>query len=292
MQASESKASTPEVSFEFFPPNSEEMNERLWKTIRRLECLDPTFVSVTYGADGSTRERTHRVVTRIQDETRLNAVPHLTCVAATREEIDAVARQYWDAGLRRIVALRGDPPKGTGDYQPHPGGYAYASDLVEGLKRIGDFDIAVACYPEGHPAAPSQQFDIDYLKRKVDAGASRAISQFFFENDVFLRFRDRCVAAGIDVPIVPGIIPVTNFQQLQKFSAMCGASVPDWLAKRFEGLEEDVETRKLIAANIAIEQVEGLQREGVNAFHFYTLNRAELTYAICHALGRRERAAA
>ena len=183
-------------------------------------------------------------------------------------------------------------PKGTDTYEPHPDGYAYASDLVAGLQRIGDFDITVACYPEGHPAAASREIDLSYLKRKVDAGASRALSQFFFDNDVFLRFRDRCVAAGIDVPIVPGIFPVTNFVQLQKFAAMCGAAVPDWLARRFEGLEEDAETRKLIAASIAIEQVEGLQREGVDAFHFYTLNRAELTYAICHALGRRESAAA
>ena len=288
MPARFSGPQSPEVSFEFFPPNTEEMHEKLWATVRRLESLNPSFVSVTYGADGSTRERTHNVVSRIQSETNLNAVPHLTCVAATREEIDAIAADYWKAGLRRIVALRGDPPKGAEKYEPHPDGYAYASDLVAGLKRIGDFDISVACYPEGHPAAPSRQFDLVYLKRKIDAGATRAISQFFFDNDVFLRFRDRCAAVGIDVPIVPGIIPVTNFKQLQKFSAVCGATVPNWLAERFDGLDDDPQTRKLIAASTAIEQVEGLQREGVDAFHFYTLNRAELTYAICHALGLRQ----
>jgi methylenetetrahydrofolate reductase (NADPH) len=292
MPASLTAIVSPEVSFEFFPPNSQDMDRKLWATIRRLECLDPAFVSVTYGADGSTRERTHRVVSRIKDETSLNAVPHLTCVAATREEIDEIATRYWEAGFRRIVALRGDPQKGSGTYIPHPRGYAYACDLVEGLQRIGDFEITVACYPEGHPAAPSRQFDLDNLKRKVDAGASRAITQFFFDNDVFLRFRDHCAAARINVPIVPGIIPVTNFVQLRKFAAACGSTVPNWLAKRFEGLEDDADTRKLIAASTAIEQVEGLQREGVGAFHFYTLNRAELTYAICHALGRRQRAAA
>lgn len=279
------------VSFEFFPPKTEKMEQTLWRSIDRLKALQPDFVSVTYGADGSTRERTHRIVKRILDETALTAVPHLTCVGASRAEIDAIARGYWDDGIRHIVALRGDPPQGEREYRPRADGYAYALDLVHGLNAVADFDISVACYPEVHPEAPSAAFDLDYLKRKVDAGASRAITQFFFDNDDYLRFRDRAAAAGVNVPIVPGIMPVTNFTQLRRFAAGCGATVPAWMAERFAGLEDDAETRKLIAASIAIEQVEQLKREGAPGFHFYTLNRAELTYAICHAIGVREPAA-
>lgn len=277
----------PQLSFEFFPPKTDKMEATLWSSIRRLEELKPRFVSVTYGADGSTRERTHRIVTRIAKETSLTAVPHLTCVGASRSEIRKVAERYRDAGLDHVVALRGDPPQDAERYEPHPEGYAYARDLVEGLKSVHDFEVSVACYPEVHPEAPSTQFDLDYLKRKVDAGASRAITQFFFDNETFLRFRDRAHAAGVDVPIIPGIMPVTNFTQLKKFAAGCGANVPEWLERRFDGLEDDPETRKLIAASVGVDQVENLEREGVDGFHFYTLNRAELTYAICHALGFR-----
>jgi methylenetetrahydrofolate reductase (NADPH) len=281
-----------QVSFEFFPPHSEQMQETLWKSIQRLQPLAPNFVSVTYGADGSTRERTHDVVERIVNETDLTVAPHLTCVDARREEIDDIAREYWDMGIRHLVALRGDPPAGSGKYLPTPGGYAYASDLVAGLRKVADFDISVAAYPEVHPEAPSPEFDLDNLKRKLDAGASRAITQFFFDTGLFLRFRDRCAAAGIESPIVPGILPITRFSQMTKFAAHCGASVPDWLRKRFEGLDDDTETRNLIAANVAIEQVQRLQAEGVDEFHFYTLNRSELTVAICHALGIRPKQAA
>jgi methylenetetrahydrofolate reductase (NADPH) len=279
------------VSFEFFPPADEAMERTLWASIERLAPLAPRFVSVTYGADGSTRERTHNVVTRIQRETRLTAAPHLTCVGASRGEVLDIARRYWDRGVRHIVALRGDPPAGTTGYRPHPGGFAYAADLVAGLKTVGDFDISVAAYPEKHPEAPSAAFDIDVLKRKQDAGASRAITQFFFEPAVFLRFRDACAAAGVTMSIVPGILPITRFPQLTRFAARCGATVPAWLQQRFEGLDDDAETRKLIAAAVAIEQVARLVHEGVSEFHFYTLNRAELAYAICHAIGRRPVAA-
>jgi methylenetetrahydrofolate reductase (NADPH) len=278
------------VSFEFFPPKDEAMERTLWESIERLAPLSPRFVSVTYGADGSTRERTHNVVSRIQRETRLTAAPHLTCVDATREEVLEVAARYWDEGVRHIVALRGDPPAGNTGYTPHPGGFAYAADLVQGLRSVGDFEISVAAYPEKHPEAASAAFDIEVLKRKQDAGATRAITQFFFEPAVYLRFRDACVAAGITMAIVPGILPITRFPQLTRFAARCGASVPDWLEERFDGLEDDAETRKLIAAAVAIEQVARLRREGVEEFHFYTLNRAELAYAICHALGRRPQA--
>jgi methylenetetrahydrofolate reductase (NADPH) len=280
------------VSFEFFPPKTEKMEQTLWRSVERLRSLRPDFVSVTYGADGSTRDRTHSIVRRLQRENSLVTAPHLTCVGATRAEIRAIAQGYWDEGVRHIVALRGDPPQGSDGYTPHPDGYAYALDLVGGLKETADFDISVAAYPEVHPAAPSAEFDLDYLKAKIDAGASRAITQFFFETDVYLRFRERAVARGITVPIVPGILPITNFQQLTRFASTCGAAVPDWLAARFEGLEDDAETRQMIAASTAIEQVEALRREGVSEFHFYTLNRAELTYAICHALGLRQQAAA
>jgi methylenetetrahydrofolate reductase (NADPH) len=276
-----------EVSFEFFPPADSEMEATLWKSVERLAPLAPRFVSVTYGADGSTRERTHNVVTRIQRETPLVGAPHLTCIGASRGEVLDIARKYWDQGIRHLVALRGDPPRGQAQYVPHPDGFAYASELVAGLKSVADFDISVAAYPEVHPEASSASADLDNLKRKVDAGASRAITQFFYYPDVFLRFRDRCKAAGIEPAIVPGILPITRFPQVLKFAAMCGATVPDWLKERFNGLDDDPETRRLIAASVAIEQVQQLARHGVRDFHFYTLNRAELTYAICHALGVR-----
>lgn len=281
-----------EVSFEFFPPHTQKMEQTLWASVQRLKTLQPRFVSVTYGADGSTRERTHDIVERIVNETNLTAAPHLTCIGASRGEIDDIAREYWDMGIRHLVALRGDPPEGTGKYLPHPGGYAYASDLVAGLRNVAEFDISVAAYPEVHPEARSPQADLENLKRKLDAGANRAITQFFFDADLFFRFRDRAAAAGIDSHIVPGILPITRFPQLQKFAARCGATVPAWLADRFAGLDEDADTRQMIAASVAIEQVRALQSEGVNEFHFYTLNRAELTYAICHALGVRPAAAA
>ncbi len=275
------------VSFEFFPPRSEKMENDLWNAVKRLEPLAPRFVSVTYGAGGSTRDRTHNTVVRIMRETPIAAAAHLTCVAATRDEVDEVARHYWESGIRHIVALRGDPQEGETVYTPHPGGYAYAADLVAGLRRIADFEISVAAYPETHPSAASADADLDNLKRKVDAGASRAITQYFFDVDVYLEFVDRARAAGIDVPIVPGILPVTNFAQIVKFSGMCGASVPAWMADLFAGLDDDPETRKLVAATVAAEQCRALQAAGVNEFHFYTLNRADLAFAICHILGLR-----
>ncbi|MGI9224339.1 MAG: methylenetetrahydrofolate reductase [Woeseiaceae bacterium] len=275
------------VSFEFFPPHTEKMQETLWHSIQKLAPLHPDFVSVTYGADGSTRERTHDVVERIVKETNLTAAPHLTCIDATCGEIDDIAREYWDMGIRHLVALRGDPPKDADNHEPHPDGYAYASDLVAGLKKVADFDISVAAYPEVHPEAPNALFDLDNLKRKLDAGASRAITQFFFDTDAFLHFRERCATAGIESSIVPGILPITRFPQLTKFAEQCGATVPNWLAERFEGLDADPGTRQLIAASVAIDQVRRLQLEGIYEFHFYTLNRSELTYAICHALGVR-----
>jgi methylenetetrahydrofolate reductase (NADPH) len=275
------------VSFEFFPPGDAEMEATLWRSVQRLAPLAPRFVSVTYGADGSTRARTHQLVTRIQRETALTGAPHLTCVGASRGEILDIARQYRDQGIRHIVALRGDPPQGSAGYEPHPDGFAYAADLVAGLRGVADFDISVAAYPEVHPEAPSSQFDLDNLKRKLDAGASRAITQFFYDIEVFLRFRDRCAHAGIRAPIVPGILPITRFPQVLRFAARCGASIPCWLAERFQDLDDDAETRRLLAASVAIEQVQMLERHGVRDFHFYTLNRAELTYAICHALGVR-----
>jgi methylenetetrahydrofolate reductase (NADPH) len=279
----------PRVSFEFFPPKTAEMEEKLWQTITRLEWLAPRFVSVTYGAGGSTRERTHSTVVRIRHETRLEPAAHLTCVGASRDEIDAIATRYWSAGIRHIVALRGDPPAESGRYVPHEGGYAYAADLVAGLRRAGEFEISVAAFPEGHPEARSAAADLDNLKRKIDAGANRAITQFFFDVDVYLRFVERARAAGIDVPIVPGILPVTNFAQVKKFAALCGASVPAWMAAQFEGLDDDPETRRLVAASIAAEQCRLLQANGVKEFHFYTLNRADLTVAICHMIGVRGR---
>lgn len=276
-----------EVSFEFFPPHTEKMEKTLWESVQRLKDLGPRFVSVTYGADGSTRERTHAAVERIVKETDLTAAPHLTCVGASRGEVDDVAREYWDMGVRHLVALRGDAPKDADQYEPQADGYAYAADLVAGLRNIADFDISVAAYPEVHPEAPNPLFDLDNLKRKLDAGASRAITQFFFDTDTFLRFRDLTAAAGIESAIVPGILPITRFPQLQRFAKSCGAAVPEWLNERFAGLEDDAGTRQMIAANVAIEQVEKLQAEGIHEFHFYTLNRSELTFAICHALGVR-----
>ena len=280
-----------QVTFEFFPPNDAAMERTLWESVQRLAPLCPRFVSVTYGADGSTRARTHNVVMRIARETALTGAPHLTCIGATRDEILEIARNYWANGVRHLVALRGDPPPGNGGYRPHPGGFDYAVDLVHGLKRVADFDISVAAYPETHPAAPSAQFDLDNLKHKVDAGAARAITQFFFDTQLFLRFRDRCAQAGIAVSIVPGILPITRFPQLLRFAERCGASVPDWLSHEFDGLDDDPETRRMISASIAIRQVRELQQHGVEEFHFYTLNRSELTYAICHALGLRPQAA-
>jgi methylenetetrahydrofolate reductase (NADPH) len=279
--------SRPMVSFEFFPPKDETMEQTLWQSVERLSPLQPRFVSVTYGADGSTRARTHNIVTRIQETSSLTAAPHLTCVGAPRGEILEIARNYWAHGIRHIVALRGDPPQGTGTYVPHAEGFAYAVDLVKGLKTVGDFEISVATYPEKHPEAPSESFEIDNLKAKVDAGADRAITQFFFDPSVFLRFRDRCASAGINASIVPGILPITRFPQMFRMAQRCGAYVPEWLAHRFDGLDDDADTRRLIAAAVAIEQVQELQKHGVEEFHFYTLNRFELTYAICHALGVR-----
>lgn len=281
----------PIVSFEFFPPADAAMEATLWQSVQRLAPLAPRFVSVTYGADGSTRDRTHQLVRRIKQETALTGAPHLTCVGASRGEVLDIARRYWDEGIRHIVALRGDPPQGATRYEPHPDGFAYGADLVAGLRALADFDISVAAYPEGHPETPSVEADLDNLRRKVDAGATRAITQFFFDTDDYLRYRDRCVASGIRVSIVPGILPIGRFQQVQRFAARCGAKVPASLAERFAGLDDDPDTRRLIAANFAIEQVSRLRRHGVDEFHFYTLNRAELTFAICHALGLRGAAA-
>ncbi|MBM3506738.1 MAG: methylenetetrahydrofolate reductase [Alphaproteobacteria bacterium] len=275
------------VSFEFFPPKTEPMTEQLWQAVKRLEPLGPAFVSVTYGAGGSTRERTHQLVRRIQAETTLRSAAHLTCVGATRAEVDGIARDYWATGIRHIVALRGDPPEGQGTYAPHPGGYAFAVDLVEGLGKVANFELSVAAYPETHPEARSAQADLDNLKRKVDAGATRAIAQFFFDNRRYLDFLDRARKVGIKVPIVPGILPVTNFAQVVRFATKCGVSIPRWLADAFEGLDDDPETRKQVAAAIAIRQCQDLRDEGVRHFHFYTLNRADLTYSICHILGLR-----
>ena len=277
------------VSFEFFPPATEEMETILWTSIERLAPLAPQFVSVTYGAGGSTRERTHATVRRILAETPLTPAAHLTCVAATCEEVDEIVRSYHDAGVRHIVALRGDPAGGAGEkYAPHPGGYSNAADLTGGIKRIAsDFEISVSAYPEKHPDSANVEADIDMLKAKVDAGASRAITQFFFENDHYFRYLDRVRARGIDIPIVPGILPVQNYKAMTGFAKRCGASVPDWLAERFQGLDHDPSTRKLIAAAVAAEQVIDLLDRGVTTFHFYTMNRADLVYAICHLLGLR-----
>ncbi len=275
------------VSFEFFPPKTEKLEQNLWAAIERLAPIGPEFVSVTYGAGGSTRERTHATVSRIRRETDLVPAAHLTCVGASRDEVDDIAQRYWDEGIRHIVALRGDAPDETTSYTPHPQGYAYASDLVEGLKKIADFEISVAAYPEVHPDAKNAEADLDNLKRKMNAGASRAITQFFFDTDAYLRFVDKALAAGITIPIVPGILPVTNFARVQEFAAATGASVPAWMGELFAGLDGDPETRKLVAATQAAEQCRVLHASGVKDFHFYTLNRADLTFAICHILGVR-----
>jgi methylenetetrahydrofolate reductase (NADPH) len=288
-------ASRPRVSFEFFPPKSDEAEANLWKAIQRLAPLNPAFVSVTYGAGGSTRERTHRTVERILNETGLKPAAHLTCVEASRDEVDEVIQGYKAAGVKHIVALRGDPPGGAGIggvYQPRADGYANATELTAAISRIGGFDITVGAYPEKHPESPSIDHDIDVLKAKVDAGATRAVSQFFFDMDAFLRFRDRVRAAGVTIPLIPGIMPVSNFAGLQRMCGACGTALPDWLAAHFDGLDDDPETRKLIAASVAAETCARLQEEGFQDFHFYTLNRADLVYAICRVLGVREQASA
>ncbi|WP_288988712.1 methylenetetrahydrofolate reductase [uncultured Sphingopyxis sp.] len=274
------------VSFEFFPPKTEKMEAQLWDTFRTLEPLAPRFVSVTYGAGGSTRERTHATVARIASESAVPPAAHLTCVEASRAEIEEVARAYWDAGVRHIVALRGDVP-GGGAYRAHPDGFANAVELVAGLKRIAPFDISVAAYPEVHPDADCPQADLDNLKRKLDAGATRAITQFFFSPDAFLRFRDAAAAAGIDAPIVPGILPVSNVSQTRRMADMCGTAIPAWMIALFEGLDDLPAARQLVAATVAAEMCRRLYAGGVRDFHFYTLNRAELSYAICHMLGLR-----
>lgn len=276
----------PRVSFEFFPPKSEEMEVALWESVRRLEPLGPSFVSVTYGAGGSTRERTHATVKRMVEETALKPAAHLTCVSASKAEIDEVIRSYWDAGVRHVVALRGDPAGGLGTtYEAHPDGYHQTSDLVAGLKAIGDFEVTVSAYPEKHPEAASLDADIDALQKKVDAGATRAITQFFFDNDVYFRYLDKVRARGIEIPILPGIVPVQNFKQTASFARKTGASVPQWLADRFEGLEDDAATRRLVAAAVCAEQVLDLIDRGVTDLHFYTMNKADLVYAICHLVG-------
>ncbi|EKD7755510.1 methylenetetrahydrofolate reductase [Shigella sonnei] len=269
------------VSFEFFPPRTSEMEQTLWNSIDRLSSLKPKFVSVTYGANSGERDRTHSIIKGIKDRTGLEAAPHLTCIDATPDELRTIARDYWNNGIRHIVALRGDLPPGSGKPE------MYASDLVTLLKEVADFDISVAAYPEVHPEAKSAQADLLNLKRKVNAGANRAITQFFFDVESYLRFRDRCVSAGIDVEIIPGILPVSNFKQAKKFADMTNVRIPAWMAQMFDGLDDDAETRKLVGANIAMDMVKILSREGVKDFHFYTLNRAEMSYAICHTLGVR-----
>jgi len=276
------------VSFEFFPPNTDKQNEVLWSSIERLAQLSPSFVSVTYGAGGSTRERTHKTVSRIVGEAGLRAAAHMTCVGATQRDIDEVIDSYAEAGVTDIVALRGDPAEGIGStYRPHPNGYKYTSDLVSAIKKRGDFEVAVSAYPEKHPESCDIWADIEFLKRKVDAGADRAITQFFFENDSYERYLERVRRAGITIPIIPGIVPVHNFKQVASFAGRCGTHVPDWLRRRFEGLENDPATRQLVAAAVAAEQVLDLVDRGVTDFHFYTMNRADLVFAICHMLGVR-----
>ena len=278
------------LSFEFFPPKSDTMAQTLWQSIQTLAPLQPRFVSVTYGAGGSTRERTHQTVERIVRETGLTAAAHLTCVGATRDEVDEIARSYWDVGVRHIVALRGDPPVAGEPYRPHPEGYASAAELVAGLKKVAPFDISVAAYPEMHPDSGDRATDLDNLKRKIDAGADRAITQFFFSADSFFRFQDEAAAAGMDIEIVPGILPVSNVATTRRFAGQCGASIPQWLDELFEGLDELPAARQLIAATVAAELCGQLYAGGVRHFHFYTLNRAELSYAICHLLGARAKA--
>ncbi|MEM8550786.1 MAG: methylenetetrahydrofolate reductase [NAD(P)H] [Pseudomonadota bacterium] len=279
---------TPTVSFEFFPPKTEAMEKTLWTTIERLSALAPRFVSVTYGAGGSTRERTHRTVKRIVDETSFAAAAHLTCVAASREEVNEVIADYWNAGVKHIVALRGDMPEGPGTpYTPHPEGYASSPELVAGIKAIAPFEVSVSAYPEQHPDSGNWDADIDMLARKADAGADRAITQFFFDNDLFDAYRERVAARGIDIEVVPGIIPIHSFTQVKRFAGMCGASIPAWLEERFSGLDEDAETRRLVAAHLAADQVFDLMKRGARHFHFYSMNRAELVFALCHLIGVR-----
>lgn len=287
-RASRDGARDIRVSFEFFPPKSAEMDARLWEAINRLAPLRPRFISITYGAGGSTRERTHATVARIVRETMIRPAAHLTCVAASRAEIEAVLRGYWNAGVRHVVALRGDPPGGLGQrFEPHPEGYANAAELVAGVRRVADFQITVSAYPEKHPESASLDQDIDALKAKIDAGATRAITQFFFDNAHFYRFIDRARARGVTIPILPGIVPVQNFRQTAEFARKTGASIPDWLARRFEGLDDDPETRRLIAAAVAAEQAIDLVDHGVSDLHFYTMNKADLVFAVCHLLGLR-----
>lgn len=276
-----------EVSFEFFPPTSEALASKHWQALNRLAPLGPKFVSVTYGAGGSTRERTHELVSKIRRETTLEPAAHLTCVGATVNEIEAVAEKYWESGIQHIVALRGDPQEGQSEFQPHPGGFSGSVDLIAHLKKMHDFEITVGCYPEIHPDAASSLADIDYLKRKMDAGATRAITQFFFDPEVYLRFVDRAHAHGITIPIVPGILPVTSYSKIRQFSGQCGTQIPAWLTHLFETLDEDPATRNLVAAMVASEQCLQLQQAGITDFHFYTLNRADLVYSVCHTLGLR-----
>jgi methylenetetrahydrofolate reductase (NADPH) len=280
-----------EVSFEFFPPKTEKMEATLWESVKTLEPLGPRFVSVTYGAGGSTRERTHATVARIVRETAIPAAAHLTCVNATREEVDAIAQAYWDVGVRHIVAIRGDPPEPGAKFAPHPGGYANAAELVAGLKEVAPFEISVAAFPECHPDSPSVAADLDNLKRKIDAGANRATTQFFFDPECFFRYQDQVAAAGIDIEILPGIMPVTNFAAISRMAAMNGTAVPDWVGRAFEGLDDLPGARQLVAASLAAELCAQLYAGGVRQFHFYTLNRAELSYAICHLLGLRPKGA-
>lgn len=276
------------ISYEFFPPKTPEMEKQLWETVNRLAALSPHFVSVTYGAGGSTRERTHHLVARIARETMMKPAAHLTCVSATQDEIREILTAYWDVGVRHIVALRGDPPTGVGDkFRPAQNGYASSTELVRGIRKIHDFEVSVSTYPEGHPESRSIEQDLDALEAKIDAGATRAITQFFFDNDVYFRFLDRARARGVKIPIVPGIMPIRNFKQVAGFAQKAGASVPRWVAERFDGLDDDPQTRALVAAATAVEQVMGLARAGVEEFHFYTNNRADMVFAICHLLGVR-----
>jgi methylenetetrahydrofolate reductase (NADPH) len=286
MNAPDHPFATPAaVSFEFFPPRTEAAEAQLWQAIRRLEPFAPRFVSVTYGAGGSTRDRTHATVKRIVEETSLSPAAHLTCVGASRDEVNAVIRTYWQAGVRHIVALRGDMPDPQSSYTPHSQGYASTAELVAGIRAIAPFEVSVAAYPEKHPESPSFEWDIDLLKRKVDAGATRAITQFSFETAPFLRLRERMAKAGLDVPLVPGLMPTTNFQGIVRMAARCGAQVPDWLAQLYDGLDADPESRKLIASAVLNEQMKSLRAEGFDQFHFYTLNQADLTFAVCRMFG-------
>jgi len=290
-RAGDADRARPDVSFEFFPPKTDKAEARLWDAVRKLETLEPRFVSVTYGAGGSTRDRTHRTVKRILHETSLTPAAHLTCVDASREEVDAVAQDYWESGIRHIVALRGDPSEGIGErFEAHPDGYRNATELVAGLRRIGDFEISVAAYPEVHPESPDIAHEIDVLKQKVDAGAARAITQFFFDAECFIRFHEAARKAGLEIPIVPGVMLQPNFNGLRKMAGLCGARIPDWYENLFDGLDEDKDTRQLLAASIAAEFCAKLQEEGFNEFHFYTLNRADLAYATCRVLGMKDRA--